>query len=132
MGIARRFTITLATSLLVASSAGASDASIEREAALQRQQQGAGGERAANERSRASGEQGSVLEVSETHIVLMTSQGDAKTYELSPGTDIRRGSAPVTILEVDTGETAFVRAMYTATGEQVATSISVAPKTGSQ
>ena len=70
--------------------------------------------------------------MSETHIVIMTPQGDSKTFELSPITDIRRGTAPVTIPEIDAGESAFVRAMFTPSGEQVATSILVAPKTEAQ
>jgi hypothetical protein len=127
--------IALATmSLLVASPALAGDASMDRDAALERLQRGAQAEERApaTEQSRATGQEGSLVEVSQSHIVLRTPQGDDQSYEVGPSTEIRRGSSEVTISDVDAGEKAVVRAKSSSTGEPEATSISLASKSDSQ
>jgi hypothetical protein len=122
--------ITLgAAILLVASPAVAGDASIDREAALARTQEGTQAQEGAPATEQAS-VTGSVVEVSDTHLVLETPQGDEKSFEVSPATEIRRGASQVTISDVNAGEPASVRAKSSG-GELVATSISLPSKASS-
>jgi len=132
MNIAKQFTLGATLSLLIASPALAGDASMDREAVLQRLQGGTQAEeRAPAAEQSASGQVGSLVEVSQSHIVLRTPQGGDQSYEVSPSTEIKRGSSEVTISDVNAGERAFVRAKSSGSGEPVATSISLASKADS-
>jgi hypothetical protein len=69
---------------------------------------------------------GVVVEVSATRIVLKTSGGETRRFVVTPGTEVRRGTAPARISDVAAGEKAVVHARRSPGGDAEAISIRLA------
>lgn len=69
---------------------------------------------------------GTVVEISAARIVLKTPKGDTKSFAVTAGTEVRRGTAPAKISDVAAGEKAVVHARKSQRGDPEATSIRLA------